>query len=119
MDSTHESNWLGWPLFTVMRDEWGSWCPAAHFLTHQQDSDVIIAALSKLWEWTGTKEGCRYHIYLQLPHPHSPALGTLCPVPLPPPPPSPHHQSHGDLALCAKVQGCHKRHPSMLLASLE
>jgi len=65
MDSTHETNWLGWPLFTIMvRDEWGSWCPAAHFLTRRQDSDVIVAALSKLREWTGGKEGWRCRWFL-------------------------------------------------------
>jgi hypothetical protein len=48
----------------MVRDEWGSWCPIAHFLTHRQDSDVIVAALSKLREWTGGKEGWRCHWFL-------------------------------------------------------
>jgi hypothetical protein len=48
----------------MVRDEWGSWCPAAHFLTRRQDSDVIVAALSKLREWTGGKEGWRCQWFL-------------------------------------------------------
>ena len=48
----------------MVRDEWGSWCPAAHFLTRRQDSDVIITALSKLRESTGGKEGWRCRWFL-------------------------------------------------------
>ena len=51
MDATHETNWHGWLLYTVaVRDEWGKWRPCAHFLTEKGDSDIIIAALTKLRE---------------------------------------------------------------------
>ena len=48
----------------MVRDEWGSWCPAAHFLTCRQDSNIIVAALSKLQEWTGGKESWRCRWFL-------------------------------------------------------
>jgi hypothetical protein len=65
IDSTYDTNWLGWFLYTVIvRDEWGSCCPAAHFLTQKGDSNIIIAALKKLREWTGGKERwkCRWFL---------------------------------------------------------
>jgi hypothetical protein len=48
----------------MVRDKWGSWCPVAHFLTQLQDSDIIIAALSKLREWTRGKAGWRCRWFL-------------------------------------------------------
>jgi hypothetical protein len=60
MDSTHCTNKLGWFLFTlVVRDEQGSYIPCAHFLTDNEDGDIIAAALKVVKEWTGGTAGWR------------------------------------------------------------
>jgi hypothetical protein len=65
MDATHETNWHSWLLYTIaVRDEWGKWRPCAHFLTQKGDSDIIIAALIRLREWTGGKKGWCYRWFL-------------------------------------------------------
>lgn len=52
LDATHNTNWLGWLLYTVMaRDECGSWLPVGHFLTAKSDGDVVAAALKQLRLW--------------------------------------------------------------------
>jgi hypothetical protein len=46
MDSTHETNALGWYLYNLtVRDERGHWMPVAHILTAREDSDVVAEAL--------------------------------------------------------------------------
>jgi hypothetical protein len=65
MDSTHCSNKLGWPLYTVMvRDEQGHQRPAAHFLARRQDGDIVASALKELRRWTGGVEGWRCRWFL-------------------------------------------------------
>jgi hypothetical protein len=52
MDSTHKTIRLKWYLFTVfVRDEVGSWIPAAFFLTQKQDAEIVEACLRRLIEW--------------------------------------------------------------------
>ncbi len=58
LDSTHRTNKLGWFLFTlVVRDEQGSFIPCAHFLSSNEDGDIIGASLRVIREWTGGLEG--------------------------------------------------------------
>lgn len=58
LDSTHCTNKLGWFLFTlVVRDEQGSFIPCAHFLSSNEDGDIIGASLRVIREWTGGLEG--------------------------------------------------------------
>jgi len=58
LDSTHCTNKLGWFLFTlVVRDEQGSFIPCAHFLSSNEDGDIIGACLRVIREWTGGLEG--------------------------------------------------------------
>jgi hypothetical protein len=65
MDSTHCSNKLGWPLYTVMvRDEQGHQRPVAHFLARRQDGDIVASALKELRRWTGGVEGWRCRWFL-------------------------------------------------------
>ena len=65
MDATHQTNWLGWLLCTVMvRDAYGSWLPYSHFLTQFSDADIVAEALSTIKTWVKVdmrKEwDCRY-----------------------------------------------------------
>jgi hypothetical protein len=58
MDATHDSNWLGWLLYTLMvRDDWGSWIPVAHFLAEKEDGDIIVRCLQELKRWCGGRRG--------------------------------------------------------------
>ncbi|KAI9796654.1 MAG: hypothetical protein M1835_003450, partial [Candelina submexicana] len=58
MDSTHDTNWLGWYLYTTLvRDEHGSWRPVAHIFTEKEDGDVLAAALQVLKQWCGGSGG--------------------------------------------------------------
>lgn len=42
MDSTHQTNWLGWFLYTLLvRDECGSWRPCGHMLAQKEDGDFL------------------------------------------------------------------------------
>jgi hypothetical protein len=48
-DSTHNTNILGWKLFTfIVRDEQGVYVPCAHFFSSNEDGDIIRAALKVL-----------------------------------------------------------------------
>jgi len=61
MDSTHDTNELRWPLYTLMaRDTCGSWLPAAFFLTKFEDSDVAAASLKEVKQWAGKAWKLRY-----------------------------------------------------------
>lgn len=52
MDATFSTNWLGWLLYTLMvRSEYGSWLPVAHFLAEKGDADVVAAALKIVASW--------------------------------------------------------------------
>src|SRR4051794_24135508 len=54
MDATHDTNWLGWLLYTIMvRDEHNCWVPCAHFLTEKEDADIIVECLKQLKRWCG------------------------------------------------------------------
>src|SRR6266516_717409 len=58
LDSTHNTNILGWKLFSFMvRDEQGMFVPCAHFLASNEDGDIICAALEVLRKWTGGVHG--------------------------------------------------------------
>lgn len=49
MDSTHDTNWLGWYLYTVLvRDGTNSWRPCAHILAQSEDGDILAACLKVL-----------------------------------------------------------------------
>ena len=42
MDTTHNTNWLGWLLHTIMvRDEHGCWIPCVHFLTKRKTATLL------------------------------------------------------------------------------
>lgn len=44
MDSTHQTNWLGWFLYTpLVRDECGAWRPCAHIITQKEDGNILAA----------------------------------------------------------------------------
>jgi hypothetical protein len=46
MDAMHETNWLGWLLYTIMVcDEHGCWVLGGYFLTEKEDGDIIVKAL--------------------------------------------------------------------------
>lgn len=46
LDSTHQTNWLGWFLYTLLvRDECGSWRPCGHMLTQKEDGDILASGL--------------------------------------------------------------------------
>jgi len=46
MDVMHETNWLGWLLYTIMvYNKYSCWIPGGHFLTEKKDSDIIVEAL--------------------------------------------------------------------------
>jgi hypothetical protein len=52
MDATHNTNWLGWLLYTLLvRNECGSWLPVGHFLTEKSDGDIVCEALKTLKSW--------------------------------------------------------------------
>jgi hypothetical protein len=54
MDSTHNTNYLGWFLYTLMaRDECGIWIPTAHILTAREDSDIVAEGLRVVKRWCG------------------------------------------------------------------
>ena len=49
MDSTHNTNKLGWQLYTIMaRDEAGTWLPGAFMCCSAGDSDIAAAGLRKV-----------------------------------------------------------------------
>ena len=49
MDATHDSNKLKWLLYTIMvRNQYGSYVPAAHILTQKQDSDIVAVGLREI-----------------------------------------------------------------------
>ena len=49
MDATHHTNELKWQLYSVfVRNECGIWCPAAHMLTEEEDSDIVAAGLCEV-----------------------------------------------------------------------
>ncbi|KAI9744337.1 MAG: hypothetical protein M1835_002795 [Candelina submexicana] len=53
MDSTHDTNWLGWYLYTTLvRDEHGSWHSVTHIFMEKEDGDVLAAALQVLKQWS-------------------------------------------------------------------
>jgi hypothetical protein len=61
MDSTHNTNFLRWFLYTIMvRDEYGIWIPTAHILTAREDSDIIAEALRVLKRWCSGRWRLRY-----------------------------------------------------------
>lgn len=67
MDATHKTNWLGWLLYTIsVRNNEGSWLPVAHFLTKEQDGDIIAASLIQIKQWcveaTGKPWDLRYFL---------------------------------------------------------
>jgi hypothetical protein len=65
LDSTHNSNILGWKLFTlIVRDEQGIYVPCAHFLSSNEDGDIIGAALEVLQGWTGGLHGWKLRYML-------------------------------------------------------
>jgi hypothetical protein len=65
LDSTHNTNILGWKLFTfIVRDEQGVYVPCAHFLSSNEDGDIIGAALEVLQEWTGGLRGWKLRYIL-------------------------------------------------------
>lgn len=52
MDSTHETNWLGWFLYTMsVRDGTGCWRPCGHLLAEFEDSDILAAGMKVLKQW--------------------------------------------------------------------
>lgn len=54
MASTHQTNWLGWFLYTLLvRDECGSWRPCGHMLAQKEDGDILAAGLQCLKQWAG------------------------------------------------------------------
>jgi hypothetical protein len=57
MDSTHDSNWLKWYLYTVMVQDEGGWMPAAHFITEKEDGHIVVSCLTKLKKWCGGARG--------------------------------------------------------------
>jgi len=49
MDSTHNTNQMGWLLYNLMiRNEQGDWVPGAHILTAREDSDIVAAGLCQV-----------------------------------------------------------------------
>jgi len=61
MDATLNMNYLKWYLTTLMvRTEYASWIPVAHFLHQFQDSDIIATGLRKIKEWCGNQWLLRY-----------------------------------------------------------
>ena len=61
MDATHNMNHLKWYLTTLMvRTEYGSWLPTAHFLHAFQDSDILAAGLREIKKWCGNQWLLRY-----------------------------------------------------------
>ena len=65
LDSTHNTNILGWKLFSFMvRDEQGMFIPCAHFLASNEDEDIISVALEVLRDWTGGVHGWRLRYML-------------------------------------------------------
>jgi hypothetical protein len=65
MDSTHDTNWLRWQLYTVIvRDSTGSKIPCAHFLTEKEDGDIIASCIRQLKEWCGGAGGWQPRYYL-------------------------------------------------------
>lgn len=60
MDSTHQTNWLGWFLYTLLvRHECGAWRPCAHILTQNEEGDILAAGLRCLKQWAGGLDGIR------------------------------------------------------------
>ena len=54
LDATHDTNWLGWQMYTILlRDSVSSWVPAAHILTATQDANVLSRGLVQLKVWCG------------------------------------------------------------------
>ena len=54
LDATHDTNWLGWKMYTILlRDSVSSWVPAAHILTATQDANVLSRGLVQLKVWCG------------------------------------------------------------------
>ena len=52
LDSTHNTNQLGWFLFTLLvRDNYGKWRPGGFFLAQCEDGDTIAAGLIQIWDW--------------------------------------------------------------------
>ena len=52
MDATHDTNKLKWLLYTVMvRNQYGSFVPAAHLLTQKEDSDIVAVGLREIREY--------------------------------------------------------------------
>lgn len=49
IDSTHDTNYLRWYLYTIMvQDKFSSWIPRAHLLTNSKDSDILSTALKQI-----------------------------------------------------------------------
>jgi hypothetical protein len=58
LDSTHNTNILGWKLFTfIVRDEQSVYVLYTHLLSLNKDKDIIKAALEVLQEWTRELRG--------------------------------------------------------------
>ena len=58
LDATHDTNWLGWQMYTILlRDSVSSWVPAAHILTATQDANVLSRGLLQLKVWCGGNAG--------------------------------------------------------------
>ena len=61
MDSTHDTNWLGWYLYTMaVRDKTGSWRPCVYLLAETEDGDILAEAFQVIKQWCGGHGGWRF-----------------------------------------------------------
>ena len=65
MDSTHNTNHLGWVLFTIMvRSGHGRWLPCAHMLCDHEDGDIIGVFLRQVKIWCGGRGRWRLRYFI-------------------------------------------------------